>query len=436
MGNRRREEPFPHPFTPSMPKRFKKLPVLLAIVVVVVALAISAFGFFGGEKASPYRVEPVRKAPFSLAIKATGTLQPDEVVDVGAQAAGQILSLGTDAKGAPLDFGSRVDEGMILAKIDEVLSAADLASARAQLQQAKAARATAAANVLQSKARLTLASNDWERAKITGPAGAISKSQSDSYRSAYDVAAAEVAVAEAAVERADADIVQARAALDRAERNLGFCIIRSPVKGVIIDRKVSAGQTIVSNFSTPTLFLIAKDLAHMRVLVPVNEADIGRVKSGMPVSFTVDTFPGREFSGKVVRTRLNATLTQNVVTYIVEVSVDNSDGTLLPYLTANMTFETDRLADALQVPAAALSWAPASEKARPGEDAVSHAKAKPRVWVLRDDNPVPVEVTAGLTDGVTTVVTGSDLKENDRVVVGETADAKGDEMPPPRKGSR
>jgi len=136
--------------------------------------------------------------------------------------------------------------------------------------------------------------------------------------------------------QARAATVQAQALLEKAQRNLDFCTIKSPVKGVIIDRRVNIGQTVVASLNAPSLFLIAKDLTKMQIWVAVNEADVGRIVPGSPVTFACDAFPNKEFNGTVGKVRLNATMTQNVVMYTVEVNTDNSDNTLLPYLTANV----------------------------------------------------------------------------------------------------
>src|SRR5262249_7938018 len=154
----------------------------------------------------------------------------------------------------------------------------------------------------------------------------------------YNVAKANIGVADAAIEQAKANTLVSQAAVDKAQRNLDFCTIKSPVDGVIIDRRVNIGQTVVASLNAPSLFLIAKDLTKMQVWVAVNEADVGRIKPGTPVTFTCDSFPGHEFSGTVVKVRLNAAMTQNVVTYTVEIETENPDQVLLPYLTANVRF--------------------------------------------------------------------------------------------------
>ena len=181
----------------------------------------------------------------------------------------------------------------------------------------------------------------------------------------YEIAQANVAVGEAAIVQSRNAVAQAQATLQRGQRNLSYCTIKSPVKGVIIDRRVNIGQTVVSSLNAPSLFLIAKDLKRMQVWVSVNEADVGSIHPGQPVSFTVDAYPGKIFRGEVGKIRLNATMTQNVVTYTVEVITDNSSGKLLPYLTANAQFELSQHNNVLLVPNAALRWCPQPEQVTP-----------------------------------------------------------------------
>lgn len=190
-------------------------------------------------------------------------------------------------------------------------------------------RSAPGANVLQVKAKLVQAQQDWNRAQKLGHSEALAPSAYDQYKANYEVAKANVAVTHAAVKQAKAAVAQAQASLNRAQRNLSYCTIKSPVKGVIIDRRVNIGQTVVSSLNAPSLFLIAKDLTRIQVWVSVNEADIGNIHPGLPTTFTVDAFPNQVFHGQVGKVRLNATMTQNVVTYTVVVNTDNSDGKLL-----------------------------------------------------------------------------------------------------------
>jgi HlyD family secretion protein len=243
----------------------------------------------------------------------------------------------------------------------------------------------------------------------------------------------------------------------------------SPVKGVIIDRRVNIGQTVVASLNAPSLFLIAKDLKRMQVWVAVNEADIGKIYPGQPVTFTVDAFPEENFRGEVGKVRLNASMTQNVVTYTVEIFTDNSSGRLLPYLTANVQFELSRLSDVLQAPNAALRWTPSDQQIAPEfrkefagafvrkeESRASGAMGRKNaqdagkqedkkwLWVLAEKYVRPVEVRAGLTDGFMTEVEGKDLMEGMKVVTGfqekktgrEDADATNPFAPKFMRGGR
>jgi HlyD family secretion protein len=235
--------------------------------------------------------------------------------------------------------------------------------------------------------------------------------------------------------------------LRRSDQNFEYCTIRSPVKGVIIDRRVNIGQTVVASLSAPSLFLIAKDLKRLQIWVSVNEADIGHIRPGQPVSFTVDAFPGRVFQGQVEKVRLNASMTQNVVTYTVEVTTDNRDGRLLPYLTANVKFLVDERHGVLLVPNAALRWTPEPGKMdlgrviadegrepHPGsggdpfssrgssEEARNEAPARGTVWVPEQGGVRAVAVRTGLTDGTLTEVESEGLHEGTPLVVGERQD--------------
>jgi HlyD family secretion protein len=357
---------------------------------------------------------------------------------VGAQVNGIILSFGTDLHGKPVDYGSVVDKNTVLAKIDDSLYVAALNVARAQLQQAEASKVSADANVLQMRANLLLAKQNWERAKKLGPSDALAQSAYDQYLATFEVGKANLAAAIAAVELAKASIAQSKAALETAKINLGYCTIKAPVRGVIIDRQVNIGQTVVSSLSATSLFLLAKDLRRIMVWVSVNEADIGSVYEGQPVTFTVDAFPGREFKGVVGKIRLNATMTQNVVTYTVEVNTDNDDGKLLPYLTSNARFITGKRENVLLVPNAALRWTPLPSQIAPDARKERHREkgegrqgggsvmgdskeARGTVWAEQEGFVHPLRLKTGLTDGAFTEVEGRDLIEGMQVVVGEKA---------------
>ncbi|MHB1015656.1 MAG: efflux RND transporter periplasmic adaptor subunit, partial [Desulfurivibrionaceae bacterium] len=402
-----------------------KQPGKKSLIVLIAVLLLGSVAIWqhtrSQETAIPYRTAEIKRGDLRVTISATGTVEPEEVIDVGAQVAGRIVSFGTDAKGNPVDYGSVVEAGTVLARIDDSLYAADVAQAQAQLLSNKA-------GLQKAKADLTQAEQNWNRAKQLGPSEALSQSSYESYESTYKTALALVAESEAAIRLAEA-------ALLRAQRNLEYCTITSPVKGIIIDRRVNTGQTVVASLSAPSLFLLAKDLTRIQVWVAVNEADIGRIHPGLPVTFTVDAFPGETFQGKVGKVRLNAAMTQNVVTYTVEIATDNSDGRLLPYLTANVQFQLLQFSNVLQTPNAALRWSPpakegeAESAAKQDEMKGSKGPASAQgpasiknngvLWVL-DENQKPkrIEVRTGASDGTNTVVEGAELHEGMQVITG------------------
>ena len=253
------------------------------------------------------------------------------------------------------------------------------------------------------------------------------------------MAKANVGVGQAAIAQTKEAVAQAQAALRKASQNLDYCTIKSPVKGVIIDRRVNIGQTVVASLNAPSLFLLAKDLKRLQVWASVNEADIGTIRPGMPVTFTVDAHPGVTFKGEVGKVRLNATMTQNVVTYTVEVNTNNDDGKLIPYLTANLNFIVAEHKDVLLAPNAALRWHPRSDQIDPafrhksktkGKHQAKHsgmAKAEEgkdksgqgKLWISHGVYVRPVKVRLGPSDGSQTEVQGPGLKEGIRVVVAQ-----------------
>jgi HlyD family secretion protein len=420
--------------------RTAKRVVLVVLVLAVVGLGLAWFLRRGKATTdSTFRTVPVKYGDLMATISATGTVEPEEVVDVGAQVAGKILAFGKDQEGRPIDYGSRIEEGMVLAQIDDSLYAADVAQVQAQVDQAKAAVQRAEADLGQLQARLLQAEREWNRARKLGPSDALAQSDFDAAQSAYQVAQANLAVGKATIVQTRASVAQAEANLRRAQQNLDYCTIKSPVKGVIIDRRVNIGQTVVASLSAPSLFLIAKDLRRMQIWIAVNEADIGSIHPGQQVNFTVDAFPGEVFQGEVGKVRLNATMTQNVVTYIVEVITDNSNGKLLPYLTANAKFLVSERLNVLLAPNAALRWVPPADRIAPesqgetrsqsgGRPAVAAGTASGEgkggqnrgvLWVTKGRlvRAIPVEI--GASDGSMTEVRGDEIKEGVAVIVGE-----------------
>src|SRR5262245_49571450 len=351
----------------STPKRaasiLRTLVVLILLCVLVGGGGYTALRLFHGpERGVRYRNEKITRGRLASIISATGTAVPVEVVDVGAQVAGKIEKFGIDLDKRTIDYRSRVGEGTILAYIDPSLYASEVAVAQADVDLAKEEARRADADLEAADVRLAQANRDLVRARKLAGGGGLATADLELTQQNYETQRAAVPAARAMLEKAKAAVKRAQAVLDKAKTNQDYTSIKSPVDGVIIDRRVNIGQTVVSSLNAPSLFLIAKDLKKMQVWVAVNEADIGQVRQGQTVTFNVDAFPGQRFRGQVGKIRLNAVMTQNVVTYTVEVNTDNSDGKLLPYLTANVRFEVDRRSGVLTVPNSALRWTPSPER--------------------------------------------------------------------------
>jgi HlyD family secretion protein len=325
----------------------KKLLILMTLLWGGAAAGLWYWNDLRTQRPS-FRFVSVSRGDLAATISATGTIEPEEVVDVGTQVAGEIQSFGADPRdpSKPISYGSPVDEGTVLAQLDASLFNARLSQAEANVNKAEA-------DVQQAEAKLRQAERDLERnrrlqAKGTGM---VAAQDSENALSNYETAKAALAVSQSAVAIAEAN-------LEEAKVNVGYTTIKSPVKGVILDRRVNIGQTVVSSLNAASLFLIAKDLRKMEIWASVNETDIGSIHIDQPVHFTVGAFPNETFRGRVSQVRLNASMLQSVVTYTVVVAVDNSEGTLLPYLTARLEFEVERRENTLLVPNSALRWQP------------------------------------------------------------------------------
>ena len=393
---------------------------VLIWVCVLAAVGIGAYYYFAGEVSAPveYRTADVEKRDMVLTIDATGTVEPEELVNVGARVSGEIVSFGKDNAGKEVDYGSEISEGTVIALIDDEIQKSNLLQAEANLEKAKASQKQAQANLKVAEANLRQAERNWKRAKALGVSEALSQASYDSYLSAWEQTSAQIDVARAQILQADAEVVSCEADVKLARRNLSYCVITAPVDGVVIDRIVSVGQTVVSSMNASSLFLIAKDLKRMEVWASVNEADIGSIFKGQDVEFTVDAFPGEKFFGKVNKVRLNATMSQNVVTYIVEVSTDNSSGKLLPYLTANLSFIVKQSKGVLTVPNSALRWVPDVSMLAEGVN-TEIPEGKRLVWVQAPENKVkPIAVSIGINDGAYSEVSSPEIKEGIKVITG------------------
>jgi HlyD family secretion protein len=417
---------------------------ILVMILLVILLGGGAFWYWQAHAStsSNFRYASVKRGRLVATVGSTGTLQPREVVDIGAQVAGPIVFIGKDSntQSGIVDWGSAVEgpvldtdgkivkKGTVLAQIDQALYEAQALSTAASVKAAKA-------DLLQKTAVLNQTTADWNRSQKLFATGGVAQAEYDQNKANFEVAQANVEVSKANIGVAEAN-------QKTAQTNLNYTTITSPVNGVVIDRRVNVGQTVVASLSAPSLFLIAKDLSKMEVWATVNEVDVGKIKVGQDVKFTVDAYAGRVFKGKVVPqgklpARLNATMNQNVVTYTVVVSADNKDGTLYPYLTANLSFIVADKKDVLLVPNAALRWQPSRQQIAPEvRDAYYSLKSKKRsptdtdgaehgfVWVPAEDNFVRyIEVHTGLSDTVNTeilgVMSGGELAEQTQLIVAE-----------------
>lgn len=442
----------------------KKNVTLLIVLAVVLVLAGGTGGFFAiahfanGKPA--FRTSVVERGDLTALVTATGTLQPEEVIDIGAQVQGMIKEFGPDLKDPSkrIDYCSEVEKGTVLAKIDESLYAAAVQKAEAEVGQAEANLRRAQADLQALRAKLTQTERDKLRVEKLRTTRALSDFEIDAAQNAYDSAKAALAAGEAAVLQAERAVDTAKAVLNQASLNLGYCTIKSPVKGVIIDRRVNVGQTVVASLNAPSLFLLAKDLRRIQIWASVNEADIGNIKVGQKATFTVDAFPKAEFDGEVVQVRLNASNTNNVVTYTVVVATDNSSGQLLPYLTANLRFKVKERQDVLKVSNIALRWRPNRAELVVPEAREEYARLVSRrpsaggrrgqgktnkngdesqiatLWVPEGHQARPIRVRTGITDGTMTEIVEilqGELDENSEVIEGERLQQSGSDSTNP-----
>lgn len=363
-----------------------------------------------------FKTSKVEQRDFQITIEATGTLEPEDLIDVGARVGGEIIEFGTDLDNKEVNDSSLVKKGQILARIDDVLIQSDLKEAEATVSQAKAGISLAEADLENAKIQYEQTQRDRQRAEKLGPSEALARVTYENYITSERSAKASIAVKEASVEQAKANLIKAEATLQRQKRNLSYTSIVSPVDGVVIKRVVNIGQTVNAGMNTPSLFLVAPDLSKMKIWAAVNEADIGSISPGQDVVFEVDAFSDRKFTGVVDKIRLNATMSSNVVTYIVEVLVPNKDKTLIPYLTANTQFIVKTFKDALVVPNTALRW-------EPDEMLISPNAGEPTpnaqyVWVQEDNFVKPIAVKVKENNGSLSVVESDGLKDGMRIITG------------------
>lgn len=375
----------------------KKILILITLVALV---AGSYLLFRKPESEVTFTTASVTRGDILQTVSATGTIQAVNTVDVGTQVSGTINSI-------RVDYNSFVKKGQVIATIDPTLFKAEVNKAKADLASAKA-------GVAESQADLNEANRDYKRKKTLFDKDFIAESE-------LDTALTAVETSRARLQSARASVQQAQAGLDKAQANLNYTTIAAPLDGVVVGKDVSEGQTVAASYSTPTLFTIAEDLTQMQVEADVDEADIGYVKDGMKVTFSVDTYPEDTFLGYVYQIRLQPETVENVVTYTVVIRVDNPEMKLKPGMTANVNVEVASARDILKVPTAAFRFTPPTSEEK-GKGNGRKRYSGPVVWVLQKDDEHPmkaVPVTIGLTDGSFTEVSG-DLQEEQEIITGAT----------------
>jgi HlyD family secretion protein len=361
-----------------------------------------------------YATVAVVRGPVAARVTANGTLSALVTVQVGSQVSGRIREM-------RVDFNSKVKKGDVLAKIDPQLFQATVAQTRAH-------QAAALGALAKAKTNAQIAARRLGRSRTLAEKNLIAEAD-------LDQTEADAESAQGEVEAAKGNAEEAVAAMRQAQINLMYTTILSPVDGVVISRNVDVGQTVAASLQAPTLFTIAGDLGKMQVDTSVAEADVGKLRSGMPAVFTVDAYPSTEFRG-VVREVRNAPQTiQNVVTYDAVIDVDNADLRLKPGMTAHVSFIYAERSDVLKVPNAALRFRPASDRGsssrparrRPAKGSAAEAGPAPNqrtLWLSNDDAPAPVEVQTGVSDGVTTEIVSGPVRAGDQVIV-ELIDSAG-----------
>ncbi|MBV8171437.1 MAG: efflux RND transporter periplasmic adaptor subunit [Candidatus Eremiobacteraeota bacterium] len=447
----------------------KRIYIIAGIIVAVVLVAWAIISFANAKRSAPrYLTAPVTRANIDAVIQETGTVNPVNEVQVGTQVSGTISSLN-------VDYNSIVHKGQVLATLDPTSFEAAEAQAQAAVMSAQANESAAQATVTQMGASVqsaqanykkalaaqTLAQTTMTRDKQLVAQGYIAQSQYDTDAAALRSAIADASAAHDAVSAAQAQqnasahqagasgaqVASAQGQLQQASYNLQRATITSPIDGIVVSRAVSIGQTVAASFQTPTLFVIASSLKDMQVDVSVDEADVGQLAVGQAASITVPAYPNTTFKGTVTQIRVNPTNVQNVVTYDTIVMIHDESSRLKPGMTANVTIAVSRRNNVLAVPVAALLYKPqgarqSQTQSAPGSSgSFTAGVATPPptagapgsrvvVWALSQKRPKPVQVVIGMSDGSNFEIRSGDLKEGDRVIIGQLQSRSGGSTTP------
>ena len=370
-----------------MTNKKKKLIICMSVAIAIIA-AVTIF--MRSNKRQPitiiYETAKVERATISNSVTATGTIEPVNKVEVGTQVSGIISKI-------YVDYNSIVKKGQVIAELDKINLESELASAKA--------------NLASSKSELDYQETNYKRMKTLHDRGFINDDDFDIADLSYKKAK-------------EAYLVQLQT-VQKAQTNLGYATITSPIDGVVLSKDVEEGQTVAASFSTPTLFTIARDLTDMQVVANVDEADIGNVRDGQRVTFTVDAFPDDTFEGRVKQVRQQGEEESNVVTYEVVISAPNNDLKLKPQLTANVNIYTEEIENVVSVPAKALRFSPSKEMMNDGEK-IKDCNATNKLWIKEANILKAYPVKTGITNGIRTQILEG-VKEGTAVIT--NAKAKG-----------
>jgi HlyD family secretion protein len=384
----------------------KKSFIAIGLIFIMTLIGVLVHRVAFAKDVPAYRFTTIERGNMQSTVSATGTLNAVTTVSVGTQVSGQVSQL-------LVDFNNEVKKGQLLARIDPTLAQQSVTDAQANLEKARA--------------QSLQASRDYQRNKELTTDGLVAKS-------AYEVTQATSQVAQAGVK-------SAQVALDRAKQNLAYTNIYAPIDGVVVSRNVDQGQTVAASLSAPELFKIANDLSEMQILAQVGEGDIAQIKEGQPVEFTVQALQGQTFKGTVKQVRLQSTTTDNVVNYTVVVSVDNTQGKLLPGMTARANFLTKSAENVLKIANAALRYKPSdaelaalkAQRTTTTTATTTTGTSQPRsnrgtrtgssnfgsLYYLDANGKLAVaRVKTGINDGTTTEVTGKNIAEGMKVIAG------------------
>ncbi|HWG58328.1 MAG TPA: efflux RND transporter periplasmic adaptor subunit [Candidatus Acidoferrales bacterium] len=427
------------------------------IGLICLVLLLGGFTYYKTRSKDPtYTTAMVRTGDIRATVQATGTINPLTTVPVGSYISGTVKYIFAD-------FNTKVHNGQVLAQIDPAIYEADVISARGDLQNVKSNLKTLQAtvdvdqaNLAKAKANLSYQSATAKRSLDLFNSGVISADANQLTQSTMSQAMAETTAAEASVEQAKAQLVQAQSqvvsmqgALDKAETNLRYTTILSPIDGTVVARSIDVGQSVAASFQAATVFTIAQDLTRMQVYAKTDESDTGNIKVGTEVSFQVDAFPTQMFHGRVSAVRLNATTVQNVVTYDTVIDFDNPGEKLLPGETAYVTIPTGVAKNTIEIPNSSLSFTP--DMPRPQvqalykkynisrEASTTHLGGWQLVWKMGPNKElIPVAVQCGITDFNNTQLLQGDVHAGDELVTSEqnSNGPSGGQRPPGLGGGR